>query len=60
MPSDFDAKPAKPTLRYPGEGGTVEFLNRAFGAGVGSGLAVRVEAPGAARVPEAVGPEVEA
>jgi amino acid transporter len=29
----------KLTLRYPGEGGTVEFLNRAFGAGVLTGAA---------------------
>jgi len=29
----------KLTLRYPGEGGTVEFLNRAFGGGVVTGAA---------------------
>jgi amino acid transporter len=29
----------KLTLRYPGEGGTVEFLNRAFGGGIVTGAA---------------------
>jgi amino acid transporter len=29
----------KLTLRYPGEGGTVEFLNRAFGSGIATGAA---------------------
>ena len=29
----------KLTLRYPGEGGTVDFLNRGFGGGIGTGAA---------------------